>query len=71
MRLVREILYIMNACEMFYDPSKSVLHMLKMLANAVANFTNVLRINMNAKHGYLSCIIHIAYVSYICQALYT
>ena len=27
----REIVYIMNACEMFYDPSKSVLQMLQML----------------------------------------
>ena len=30
-RLVREILSIMNACAMFYDPSKSVLQMLQML----------------------------------------
>ena len=34
MRLVSEILYIMNACEMFYDPSKIVLQMLQMLKNA-------------------------------------
>ena len=34
MRLVREILYIMKAWEMFYDPSKSVLQMLQMLKNA-------------------------------------
>ena len=34
MRLVREILYIMYACEMFYDPSKSVLQMLQMPKNA-------------------------------------
>ena len=43
MQLVREILYIMNACEMFYDTSKSVLQMLQMLKNAVANLTNVLQ----------------------------
>ena len=34
MRLVREILYIMNACDMFYDPSKSVIQWLQMLKNA-------------------------------------
>ena len=47
MRLVREILYIINVCEMFYDSSKSVLvfksyRCLRMLGNAVANLTNVL-----------------------------
>ena len=34
MRLAKEILYIMNASEMFYDPSKSVLQMPQMLKNA-------------------------------------
>ena len=34
MELVREILYIMNVCEMFDDPSKSVIQMLQMLKNA-------------------------------------
>ena len=45
---------------MFYDPSKSVLQMLKMLKNAVAKITNVLQMT---KHGYLICIIHIVGVS--------
>ena len=29
MRLVREIVFIMNACDFFYDPSISVLQMFK------------------------------------------
>ena len=33
----------MNACQMFYDPCKSDLQVIQMLANAVANLTNVLR----------------------------
>ena len=46
MRLVREILYLMNVCEMFYDPSNSVLQLLQMLKNAcecVASITYVLQ----------------------------
>ena len=34
MQLVSQILCIMNACEMFYDPSESVLQLLQMLKNA-------------------------------------
>ena len=34
MRLVKEILCIVNACELFYDPSKPVLQMLQMFKNA-------------------------------------
>ena len=45
-RLVREILYITNVCEMFYDPSKSVL---QMLANAFANLMNVLQMKCECK----------------------
>ena len=66
MRLVREILYILNSCKMFYNRSNlfyKYYKWLRMLANAVANHTNVLQINVNAKHGYLICIILIAGVS--------
>ena len=34
MQLVRENLIHYDACEMFYDPSKSVLQMVQMLKNA-------------------------------------
>ena len=34
MRFVREVLNIMNTCEMYYEPSESVLQMLQMLKNA-------------------------------------
>ena len=42
----------MKACEMFYDPSKSVLQMLQMLsmlANVIENLTNVLRMERECK----------------------
>ena len=39
----------MNACELFYDPSKSVLQMLQMLKNAIANLTNVLVMKQGCK----------------------
>ena len=61
MWLVREILCIMKACEMFYNPSESVLQMLCL--RMLVNLTNVLRMKRNAKRGYLICIIHIAGVS--------
>ena len=59
MHLVREILDIMNACEMF-----------TILANLFYKCYKCLRIlwfccewNENAKHGYLICILHIMGVS--------
>ena len=62
----------MNACETFYDPSKSVLQMLQMLANAVADLTNMLRMKLECKiwpsnlhNTYCGCF----NLSYICQAL--
>ena len=66
----------MNACEMFYDPCKSVLQMVQMLANAVANavanLKNVLRMKRedNAKvinlHNTLCGCFSL---HYICQPL--
>ena len=72
MRLVREIVYIMNASEMFYDPSESALQMLQMLAIAVVNLTNMLQMkheckawvsNLHDKH----CVCFL--LACICQAL--
>ena len=63
-RLVREILYIMNACEMFYDPSKSVLQMLqmlRMLANCECVANEMRMQNMGIL--YINLIIHITGVS--------
>ena len=62
----------MNACEMFYGPCKSVLQMVQMLANAVANLKNVLRMKRedNAKvinlHNTLCGCFSLPY---ICQPL--
>ena len=66
----------MNACEMFYAPSKSILQiilMLKTLANAVANLTNELRIKRehkawitNLDNTHCGCFS----LSNICQALF-
>ena len=39
----------MNACEMFYDPSESVLQMLQKLVNAYANLMNVLQMKQECK----------------------
>ena len=39
----------MNACEMFYDPSKSALQMLQMLAKDVGNLSSVLRMKRECK----------------------
>ena len=63
MGLVREILYMIIACKMFYDPSISVLQMLQMLANAVANLMMCCECLAKAKHVYLIYIIYIAGVS--------
>ena len=63
----------MNACEMFYALSKSILQMLKTLANAVANLTNVLRMKRehkawitNLDDTHCGCFS----LSNICQALF-
>ena len=49
MRLVREHFYVMNASEVFYDPSESALQMLQMLAIAAVNLTNVLQMKNECK----------------------
>ena len=49
----------MNAYEMFYNPSKSVLQMMQMIANSVANLMNVARMKRGHKTWELICIIHI------------
>ena len=64
----------MNACEMVYDPCKSVLQMVQMLENAfkntLANLTNVLR--MKQEHDAWVTNLHNTHcgcfsLSFICQ----
>ena len=54
----------MNACEMFYDPCKSVLQMLK---NAVANLTNVLQ--MKQEHDAFVINLHNTYIAGVSHCL--
>ena len=65
----------MNACEMFYDPSKSVLQIIQMLKNAckcrcetyecVGNETRTQNMGNHSQNTHCGCFS----LSYICQAL--
>ena len=61
MRLVREIVFIMNACDFFTILAYLFYKCLRILANAVANHANVLRTKLECNTWvlYLVCIIHI------------